>query len=107
MNFKEKFFRGVVKHKKVIIVIFFLCTLISGFCKQFVGVNYDMNSYLPEDTASTISLDVMEEEFGSGIPNARVMISNVSIPEALELKDKISSIYGVSDVIWLDGVSIK
>lgn len=102
MNFKEKFFRGVVKHKKVIILIFFLCTLIAGFSKQFVGVNYDMNSYLPEDTASTISLDVMEEEFGSGIPNARVMISNISIPEALELKDKISSIDGVSDVIWLD-----
>lgn len=52
MNFKEKFFRGVVKHKKVIIVIFFLCTLIAGFCKQFVEVNYDMNSYLPEDTHS-------------------------------------------------------
>lgn len=102
MNFKEKFFRGVVKHKKIIIIIFFLCTLVAGFSKQFVGVNYDMNSYLPEDTASTISLDVMEEEFGSGIPNARVMISNVSIPEALKLKDKISFIDGVSDVIWLD-----
>ena len=102
MNFKEKFFRGVVKHKKAIIIIFLLCTVIVGFCKQFVGVNYDMNSYLPKDTASTKSIDVMEEEFGSGIPNARVMVSNISMPEALELKDKISSIDGVSDVIWLD-----
>ena len=102
MKFKEKFFRGVVKHKKAIVIIFLLCTIIFGFCKEFVAVNYDMNSYLPEDTASTISLDVMKEEFNSGIPNARVMVSNVSISEALELKDKISSIDGVSEVTWLD-----
>lgn len=102
MKFKEKFFRSVVKHKKAIVIIFLLCTIIFGFCKEFVAVNYDMNSYLPKDTASTISLDVMKEEFNSGIPNARVMVSNVSISEALELKDKISSIDGVSDVTWLD-----
>ena len=44
--------------------------------QKFVSVNYDMNSYLPEDSPSTVALDVMEDEFDGGIPNARVLIYN-------------------------------
>jgi len=61
-----------------------------------------MNDYLPEDSPSTIALNVMEDEFEGGIPNARVMISNVSVPEALTYKQKLLQIDGVTDVIWLD-----
>ena len=44
----------------------------------------------------------MEEEFKGGIPNARVAVKNVTIPEALEYKEKILSCEGVTDVMWLD-----
>lgn len=44
----------------------------------------------------------MGEEFDGGIPNARVMIKDVTIPEALEYKDKLKAIKGVSDVTWMD-----
>lgn len=63
-----------------------------------------MNDYLPDDSKSTISLDIMEDEFEGGIPNARVMVSNITIPEALEIKDKLLNIDGVQDVTWLDDV---
>lgn len=102
MNSKEKFFRSIVGHKKIVIIAFFVITLCMGFCRQYVAVNYDMNDYLPEGTASTVSLDVMKDEYGSSIPNARVMVSNVSIPQALEIKDKLSQIDGVTDIMWLD-----
>jgi hypothetical protein len=61
-----------------------------------------MNDYLPKGTASTLSLNKMEEEYGSDIPNARVMISGVTIPEALEVKEKLEKIDGVTFVTWLD-----
>lgn len=61
-----------------------------------------MNDYLPDDSKSTVSLDVMEKEFDGGIPNARVMINNVTVPEALEYKEKIEAVKGVSAVTWLD-----
>lgn len=102
MDFKEKLFRKVVNNKKIIISIFLLGCIVLGICKQFVSVNYDMNDYLPDETASTISLDMMEKEFGSGIPNARVMISNVTIPEALQMKEQLQKIDGVQEVTWLD-----
>ena len=52
---KEKFFRGVVKHRKPITVFFFIGAVICAFLRSLVSVNYDMNDYLPEDTASTVS----------------------------------------------------
>lgn len=86
---KEKFFRGVVKHRKPITVCFFICAVICAFLQTLVSVNYDMNDYLPEDTASTVSLDKMEEEFGSGIPNARVMVRDVTLAQALKQKEAL------------------
>lgn len=44
----------------------------------------------------------MEDEFEGGIPNARVMIENISIAEALEYKEKLEKVDGVTDVTWLD-----
>ena len=98
----EALFKQIVKHKKIIISIFSIAVIVCAICSKFVSVNYDMNDYLPDGSASTTSLEVMEEEFGSGIPNARVMVSDISIPKALELKDELSSIDGVQEVTWLD-----
>lgn len=98
----EKFYRKVTAKPKLIIVLFIIFAVIGAVLRNFVSVNYDMNDYLPDDSRSTISLDVMNEEFDGGIPNARVMINNVTVPEALEYKSKISAVEGVSSVTWLD-----
>ena len=63
-----------------------------------------MNDYLPDGTASTVALDTMNKEYDMSIPNARVMISDVSISEALDMKQKLLDIDGVDDVTWLDDV---
>lgn len=102
---KEKFFRGVVKHKRLILIVFFIVMIFSALCKPLVSVNYDMNDYLPDDTSSTVSLNVMENEFKGGIPNGRIMVSNVTIPEAIDIKDKLEAIDGVDEVMWLDDVA--
>ena len=98
----DRFFQKVIKYRKLILIGFGIIFLVCLFCKPLISVNYDMNSYLPDDVASSVALDVMEEEFEGGIPNARVMVRDVSIPEALEYKDKISEIEGVTEVTWLD-----
>ncbi len=104
----RKFYSWIVDHPKLIISIFAIAFVVCAVCKSFVSVDYDMNDYLPEDSASTVALDLMDEEFGSGIPNARVMIEDVSIPEALEYKAQLEDIKGVTDVTWLDdAVSIN
>lgn len=98
----KRFYEHITSHPKLIITIFVIASAISAVLGQLVSVNYDMNDYLPSDSKSTISLDVMQEEFSGGIPNCRVMIENVTIPEALEYKDKFEKVEGVSEVTWLD-----
>lgn len=100
----RKFYEKIVNNPKKIILIFFVMVFLSAIGKIFISVNYDIHDYLPEDSPSTISIDVMKENFDGGIPNARVMIKNVNIPQAIDYKNKIKAIDGVTDVIWLDDV---
>lgn len=98
----KQFYHGVVKGRKAIFAFFLTAAALCFLMKGLVEVNYDINDYLPRDASSTVALDVMEEEFDGGIPNARVMIQNVTIPEALEYKEKLEAVEGVTDVTWLD-----
>ncbi len=78
--------------------------VISAVAFLFVDVNYNMQDYLPEDAESTVGLDVMDEEFSSGVTNTNVMIENVTIQEAIDYKQEIESLDGVTEVLWLDDV---
>lgn len=98
----ETFYEGVVKRRKFILIFFSVCFVICLFLQNLVSVNYDMNDYLPSDAKSTVALDVMQKEFDGGIPNARVMITDVTIPQALEYKEQIENVEGVTEVTWLD-----
>lgn len=98
----RKFYGGVIKHRKPILMVFLVLVIVCALCKTMISVNYDMNDYLPEDSASTVALDVMGEEFDGGIPNARVMIYDLTIPEALEYKELLEAVDGVTAVTWLD-----
>lgn len=98
----RRFYTTVVNLRKPILVVFLLAAAICAILQGMVEVNYDMNDYLPEDSPSTVSLDRMEEEFEGGIPNARVMIRDVTIPEALSYKEQIAQVEGVTNVLWLD-----
>ncbi len=98
----RKFYTQIVHHRKLVIFIFLVITAICAVLQSFVGVNYDMNDYLPPDSHSTVSLEVMEEEFEGGIPSVRVMIKDVTIPEALEYKVRLLEVEGVIEVTWLD-----
>ena len=98
----RKIYKTIVDHPKIIICIFALLALTGLLLKNLVAVNYDMKDYLPADSSSTVSLELMQAEYDGGIPNARVMIRNVSIAQAFEYKDRLLSCEGVSDVMWLD-----
>lgn len=92
----------IIKHKKAVVIFFAVLTVISAIAQFFVSINYDMADYLPDDAPSTEALDVMESEFTASIPNADVLIQNVSVQEALAYKEELAAIEGVTDVVWLD-----
>lgn len=98
----HRFYRAATRYPKSVVLFFLLLAVVCALCKPLIAVNYDMNDYLPPDTASTLALDAMDAEYDGGVPNARVMVRNVTIPEALAYKQKLEAIDGVTSVTWLD-----
>ncbi|WP_373367170.1 efflux RND transporter permease subunit [Alkalicoccobacillus gibsonii] len=63
-----------------------------------------MVDYLPEDAPSSVGLEEMQREFTSSIPNTNVLIRDVTVQEAIDYKEQLSEITGVTDVTWLDDI---
>ena len=100
------FYRAMTRCLKTVVLIFILLTAVCALIKPLIAVNYDMNDSLPPDTASTRALDAMDAEYDGGVPNARVMVKNVTVPEALDYKRALEAIDGVTSVTWLDGAAL-
>ncbi len=94
----ERFFSWQIRHRKSVIVLFIVIISICAFCQAKVKVNTNLADYLPKDSASTIALDEMGREFTGDIPNAEMMVSDISMLEAARLQDKIETLVGVKDV---------
>ena len=60
------------------------------------------NRCRPDDAQSTKAVQIMSDEFETAMPNANVMVKDVSIPQALEIEQALLEMDGVEDVIWLD-----
>ena len=98
----ERYTQFLLKHKKLIIGVFVLAAVLCAVLSGLVGVNYNFADYLPDDAASTRALEVMDEEYSQSVPNMRVLVYEVSIPQALAYKEKIADVDGVEEVNWLD-----
>ena len=91
----------IINHRKLIEKIFTVLVLLSLICAPMVGINYDLTKYLPDSSPSAQALDIMEDEFtypGMG----RVMLKDVTLYEAKNIKDRIADVDGVDMVMWAD-----
>jgi hypothetical protein len=94
----------VTKYKKSVVLTFLGLAVLSVILTLLVSVNYNLVDYLPKDAQSTNAIRIMAEEFGGEMPNARVMVTDVTVPQALEYKTKLAAVNGVTSVSWLDDV---
>ncbi len=98
----------IIKHKKILVIIFILAAFICGLLALTVSVNYNIIDYLPSEAGSTKSLKLMQEEFEEPIPNGLVMVTDLTLQESLAYKEKLKNIPGISSVMWLDdNINIK
>ena len=85
--------------------LFFLITIIalvfSCFSRNWVEVENDLAAFLPEDSETRQGLDVMEEEFTT-YGSARVMVANITLPQARALADELAGLRGVQSVTFDD-----
>ncbi len=80
----DKFANFIVTRKKLILILFIVATLCCALLTTAVNTNYDLTSYLPQNTQSTTAYNILNDEFLGNMPNTNVMVRDVSLPRALE-----------------------
>ena len=97
----EKVFRGVLRHRKVVVAVFVVLTAICLACISHVKIDADMSDYLPPSAKSSQDLTAMKEVYGNDITNARIYVTGISQVDASSFVDKLKGEGDVVSVTWL------
>ena len=87
--------------KWIILGVTLIISIVSIFLMLDVEINYDLSYYLPSDSKTKEALDILRDEFGLNSV-VEVMVTDLSLSEALIIKNKIKTLDNVAYVIWLD-----
>jgi uncharacterized protein len=97
----KKFWGFIIKHRKWVVIFFSLLIIPSVIGNIMTEVNYDMASYLPEELDSVKGNKILSEEFGLS-DTLYLLLGDRELWDVAELKVKLESTPGVSEVIWLN-----
>ncbi|WP_241157362.1 RND family transporter [Adlercreutzia sp. ZJ242] len=98
----DRLISGIIAHRRAVVAAFLAVAVVCAACIPFVRTNYDMADYLPPSAQSTTAVEIMSTQFDQAIPNAYVMVRDVSVAAALAVKAGLADLPGVEDVMWLD-----
>ena len=87
----EKVFRGVLRHRKVVVAVFVVLTAICLACVPHVKIDADMSDYLPPSAKSSQDLAAMKEVYGNDITNARIYVTGISQVDASSFVDELKA----------------
>lgn len=82
-------------------IIISLLVIASVILIPFTETNYDLTTYLPTDSETLNGLHILIDEFGEET-SIQVQINDISVDNVIVLKQSITAIDGVNQVIWLD-----
>lgn len=99
----HKFGRAIVKSRILILILSVVLLLPAGFGILNTEINYDILSFLPQNINSTKAQKVIDENFESTGANI-LIVENIESKEVIKIKEKISKVDGVQDVLWIDEV---
>ena len=87
----------IVDKRNLFFLIIAVALIFSLFSRNWVEVESDLTTYLPDDAETKIALNLMEEQFTT-YGTAEVMVANISYDEASELYDELVDLKGVQSV---------
>ncbi len=93
----EKLATFIVDKRNLFFLLYIFALIFCFFSTNWVKVENDITTYLPEETETRQGLTIMNNEFVT-YGTARVMVSNISYERGERLKEDLESIAGVSSV---------
>ncbi len=89
---------------RILVVVFVVCLAgASVFGYLNTKVNFNMSTYLPQDSETIKGLDKLESDFGSA-SYARIMLKGLDINNAAAYKKQFAAVEGVNYTMWLDDI---
>ncbi len=95
--------RWIANHPKIVMTICLILIIPSVICYFNTFINYDILSYLPADLNSVQGEQVLDETFHNAA-SAVIVVEDAAPKDVARLKEKISKVEGVSQVMWIDSV---
>lgn len=93
--------------RRIAFMLAALAIAIASICLiPLTNINSDMSRYLPDDSQMKQGIDKMAEEFGDdGLGSGMVRVMFKSLPDSARnaVKDELSDIEGVANVIYIEG----
>ena len=83
------------------IIVIFVLTITSGILSFNVKTNYDMSTYLPNDSNTKEGLEILKTTFGNHAM-IEIVVDQFSVNDVRDLKQDIQAIEHVYSVVWLD-----
>lgn len=96
-----KFGKGVVKYRIPILILCIAMLIPSVFGIMKTRINYDVLTYLPEETETVVGQNIMTDEFGLGA-FSEVIVEGMEPKDVSKLKGEIEKIDHVASVVWYD-----
>lgn len=96
-NFLVKLGDFIVNFRYLFLAIFAVLAVICTININNAKVNYDITSYLKDDTETKIGIDLMKKEFGE-LNQMQVLLTDISYDDALDKVEQIRNIDNVENV---------
>ena len=100
-TFWEKLATLIVDKRNIFFLFFIAASIFCVISSGWVVTNDDITAYLPDDTETRQGLDIMDREFIT-YATARIMVENVTLDQALELRKTLEAVKGVTSVEFYD-----
>ena len=100
----DRIAKGVVDHRKFIIIIAIILLIPSLFANAKVGINYDVLSYLPDTLQTVKGQNILQKDMGTG-GISMMLVSGMNDKDTAKLENKVKNVNNVKDVIWYDDVA--
>ena len=100
-TFLQKLATFIVDKRSLFFLLYIFAAIFCVFSMNWVTVENDVTSYLPDGTETRLGIEAMNENFAS-FATARVMVSNVTYDTAQDIYETLQKIDGVTMVVFDD-----
>lgn len=99
----KKFGRFIAKHRVIVLIVAIFLLIPSAFGAINTRINYDILTYLPPELDSMKGQNLLDNTF-SMAATSMLIVEDMEPKDVAKIKDKISTIDGVEDVIWVNNL---